>query len=31
VAESDASFGDVDEHQVAGLLESLAAFIARLR
>jgi DNA-binding MarR family transcriptional regulator len=31
VAESDAIFGDVDEHQVAGLLESLAAFIARLR
>jgi hypothetical protein len=31
VAESDAIFGDVDDHQVAGLLESLAAFIARLR
>lgn len=31
VAESKAVFGDVDEHEVAGLLESLAAFIARLR
>jgi DNA-binding MarR family transcriptional regulator len=31
VAESDAIFGDVDEHEVAGLLESLSSFIARLR
>ena len=31
LAESDAIFGGVDEHEVAGLLESLAGFIARLR
>jgi DNA-binding MarR family transcriptional regulator len=31
VAESDVIFGDVDEHEVAGLLESLSSFIARLR
>lgn len=30
-AESDAIFGDVDAHEVAGLLESLAGFVARLR
>jgi DNA-binding MarR family transcriptional regulator len=30
-AERDAIFGDVDEHEVDGLLESLAGFIARLR
>jgi DNA-binding MarR family transcriptional regulator len=31
VTESDAVLGDVDEHEVAGLLESLAGLIARLR
>jgi DNA-binding MarR family transcriptional regulator len=31
VAESDAIFGNLEEHEVARLLESLAGFIARLR
>jgi len=30
-AEGDAIFGDVDEREVAGLLESIAGFVARLR